>query len=256
MRSLLLVAGLLLGPLLLARVRHFAPAPGGIVVSPTAPKLDMRVVIDAPPDDPASKPLVATLTGQRPQPSNEANAGTVVRIESQVQLASPEALDRIDAALTAHPHIAVYPWQKTAERAEALSMFFALLEAMTLTPKAPPTALVASRADADTAVPPVIYFGGHIVAERPAAGWTKPDRSADPFKLVAALFFFATVAAAATQLAVAPSFAHFGWYAAAVFSLSLCIRQIGKYARLATLVYPISLVCFVFMSFRGLFVRR
>lgn len=247
------MAGLALGPLVLARVRHFAPAPGGIVVSPTAPKLDMRVVIKAEDDDPRAKPLIATLTGQRPQPSDAPDAGAVVTIEPQVQLASPEALDRIASALETHPHIAVYAWQKGTERADALNIFFALLEAMTLTPKDPPTALVARAAGADG--PPVIYFGGHIVAEKPIPAWTRRERASDPVKLVITLAFLAAVAAAVVQLALAPSWVHFGWYAASVFALSLCVRQIGKYTRLATLVYPISLAWFVAMTVRGLFVR-
>lgn len=251
---LALVAGLVLGPLLLARVRHFAPAPGGVVVSPTAPKLDLRVEIAAPDDDPRAKPLVATLTGQRPQPSNAADAAAVITVEPQVQLASPEALDRIVFALEAHPHIAVFPFQKATERADALSMFFALLEAMTLTPKEPPTALVARRQGATGDA--TIFFGGHIVAERPIAGWLKPYRASHPGKLIAALAFFAAVTGAATQLVLQPSWANLGWYVAAVFSISLCVRQVGKYTRLATLVYPVSLAWFVAMTIASVFSRR
>ena len=114
------LAELVLGPLMLARVPTLPPAPGGIVVDPQAPTLDMRVVA-AP----------GTTTSQRPQPNMSDTAALVVTIEPTVTLASPEALDRVAAALDQYPIIAVYPWQKSAKRYEALSTFFVLASAMT-----------------------------------------------------------------------------------------------------------------------------
>ena len=227
-----LIVGLTLGPLLLARFPRLGPAPGGIVVSPTAPKLDMRVVYDA--SDARSKPLVATLTGQRPQPANAEDTDVVVTIEPQVQLATPEALDRIAAALEREAAIAVFPWQKTS-RAQAFSSYVALFDGMTLRH---PTGLVARRAPGS----PRKYLGGHVVAEHPAARRSGPR---EPLAVLGAMVFFAAAALAAIQLVVDPSWANVGWYAAAVFSTSLCIRQVGKYARLATLVYPVALLYFV-----------
>ena len=55
----------------------------------------------------------------------------LVSIEPTVTLASPEALDRIAAALRSDTIVAVYPWQRTAKRYEALSTFFVLASAMT-----------------------------------------------------------------------------------------------------------------------------
>jgi hypothetical protein len=248
--TLLLVVGLLLGPLLLARLPKLPPAPGGIVVSPTAPPLDMRVVIKGDADDPQVKPLVASLTGQRPQPSNHADAGALVTIEPQVQLATPEALDRIAAELERHPHIAVFPWQKATERSDALGTFVALFDAMTISRATPPTGLVARRAGDQS--PPRVYLGGHVVAERPTS---RPNMASSPLPLLGALVFLAAVTIAATQLLLDPSWVHVGWYAAAVFSTSVCIRQIGKYARLATLVYPVTLAYFVAVTLAGAFRR-
>jgi hypothetical protein len=257
----LLLAGLALGPLLLARLPKLGPAPGGIVVSPTAPKLDMRVEITDE-DDPHVKPLIATLTGQRPQPSNAPDARAVVTIEPQVQLATPEALDRIAAELEQHPHIAVYPWHKTADRYEAMSTFFVLFDAMTMAPNAAPTGLVARLEGTDS--PPRVYRGANVVAERRypdglkqlVDGWTRNPAGSHPLLLVGALLFFAAAAGAATRLALSPSWATFGVYAAAVFAISLCIRQVAKFTRLFTLIYPVSLLFFVGVVLRGLFVRR
>ena len=245
------MVGLVLGPLLLARLPTLPPAPGGVVVSPTAPTLDMRVVIDADPDDPEIKPLVASLTGQRPQPSNAVDAATVVAIEPQVQLATPEALDRIAAELEAHPHIAVFPWQKATKRSDALGTFVALFDAMAMSRTAPPTGLVARRVGDQSL--PRIYLGGHVVAERPTS---RSNMASSPLPLLGALVFLAAVTIAATQLILNPSWPHAGWYAAAVFSTSVCIRQVGKYARLATLIYPLTLVYFVVVTLTGAFRRN
>ena len=244
MLTVLLLAGLVLGPLLLVRVRTLPPAPGGIVVSPTTPTLDMAVVVDADPDDAVVKPLVASLTGQRPQPAHvvisrgataPAGVDVIVDIEPTVVLASPEALDRIAAELEKFPAIAVQPWAKTTARAEAVGMFRVLLLAMG---RGTPTGLRARKAAAPGEAYRV-YRGGHIVAQR-ADGW-RHDRP-NVVTTVAALVFFACSAAAAAWLIVDPTWPHFGLYAAYVFSLSLCLRQVGKFARLATAIYPVPLV--------------
>jgi hypothetical protein len=257
----LLLAGLVLGPLLLSRLPKLGPAPGGIVVSPTAPKLDMRVEITDVSDEAVTKPLVATLTGQRPQPSNEVNARAVVQIEPHVQLASPEALDRIAAELEHHPHIAVLPWHKTADRYEAMSTFFVLFDAMTMAPTAPPSGLVARRDGANN--PPRVYRGANIVAERRypdglkqlVHGWTRHRAGSQPLLLIPTLLFFAAAAGAATRFVFAPGWATFGVYAAAVFAVSVSIKQVAKFTRLFTLIYPVTLLFFVGVVIRSVFVR-
>ncbi len=260
---------LVLGPLLVARVKTLPPAPGGIVVSPTAPKLDLRVVFDT--NDPRTKPLVASLTGQRPQPSNAPDAQTVVTIEPQVQLASPEALDRLAAELDSAPAIAVYPWHKTTNRYEAISLFFVLLEAMSsgaftafgLKSRWTPTGLVARRTDA----PLRVYGGGHIVAERRypngarelVDGWTRwlrTPRPSNPVALVLALVFLASVIANFVVLVLDPSWVNFGWYAASVFAISLSVRRVGMFARASTLLYPVPFLCFVAVLLRAPFVKK
>jgi hypothetical protein len=266
---------LVLGPLLLARVKTLPPAPGGIVVSPTAPKLDLRVVIDAPPDDPRTKPLVATLTGQRPQPSNAPDARAVVTIEPDVQLSSPEALDRLAAELEHTPAIAVHPWHKTTNRYEAMSLFFVLLETMStgafsafgLRSRWTPTGLVARR-DADRNDGPLqVYGGGHIVAERryPTGarelvdGWTRwlrTPRASNPIALALTLLFLAVVIANFVVLVVDPSWANLGWYAATVFAVSLSVRRVGMFARASTLLYPVPFICFLAVLLRAPFVKR
>ncbi len=262
--DLIALTELVLGPLMLARVPHLPPAPGGIVVRPDAAELDMLVV----------GPVGAT-TSQRPQPSMKEAAAIVVRIEPTVSLASPEALDRIAAVLDRHPIIAVYPWQKTAKRYEALSMFFVLASAMTtgaftvfgarLKPARVPTGLVAMRAGASG--PGKVFGGGHIVAERRYAngvrelieGWTKRfrnTRAAHPLALLCTIAFFYGAAATAIRLIVDPSWPHFWWYAAYVFAISLCLRQVGKFARLATAIYPATLAFFFVIAARASFGLR
>lgn len=249
MAALVILAGLALGPLLLARVGRLPATPGPVVVSPTAPKLDLAVVVDADPDLPTVKPLLATLTGQRPQPrevtvATGAEAGdastSVVVIEPHVQLPSPDALARIAHALERDPHVAVYPWRKKGSRRESLGTFFVIWDALTMGSTAPPTALVARRAGATG--PPRVLLGGHIVAERvePDA-WASRRRSATPLGVLAAAVFVAAAAAAAVGFVADPNWASFGLYAAAVFAISLCLRQVGSFTRLATLVYPVTL---------------
>lgn len=272
---------LVLGPLLLARVPHLRPSPGGIVVSPTAPALDMTIVIDAEPHDPALAPFVATLTGQRPPPADVviepgavAPTGTamVVTVEPDVTFASPEALDRIAAALDQEPDrpLAVYPWQKTAKRYEALSTFFVLASAMTtgaftvlgpaLKPARLPTALIATKVGASG--PTRVFGGGHIVAERKypngvgglVDGWTQRivnARAAQPLALLVTIVFFYGATATGVRMIANPSWNHFGWYAAYVFSISLCLRQVGKFARLGAAVYPLTLAFFFFIALRA-----
>ncbi len=262
----ILLAGLVLGPLLLARVPHLKPAPGGIVVSPTAPKLDMFV------DGPAGE-----ITAQRPQPNMRADAGVLVTMEPTVSFASPEALDRIAAALDDAPDqpLAVYPWQKSAKRYEALSTFFLLASTMTtgaftvlggaLKPARIPTSLVASKAGATG--PTRVFGGGHIVAERKYAGgareltdgWTQRianASSAQPLALLLTIVFFYGASVAAVRLIADPSWNHFGWYAAYVFSISLCLRQVGKFARLGAPLYPITLAFFFYIALKASLTMR
>jgi hypothetical protein len=244
----------------------------------------MAVVIDADPDDARIKPLIASLTGQRPQPAHvvvgargavaPAGVDMVVEIEPHVVLASPEALDRIAAELSRHPAIAVYPWQKTASRYEALSTFFVLAEAMSsgafsvfgLRPRWAPTGLVARATAAAPGTRVEVLGGGHIVAERRYAegraglvdGWTRWARTpapAHPVATAALLVFLGALIAAPVLLAVEPSWPHFWWYFAAVFTISLCLRQVGKFARLATVVYPLTLLFFLAVSVRAAFRR-
>lgn len=260
------LAGLVLGPLLLARVPQLKPAPGGIVVSPTAPQLDMNFV------GPAGE-----ITGQRPQPSMREGADMLVTMEPTVTFASPEALDRIAAALAEEPDrpIAVYAWQKSAKRYEALSMFFLLASAMTngaftivgraLKPARLPTALTATKTGA--AGPTRVFGGGHIVAERrfPGGvgeltnGWIERlqnARTAHPLGLLFTIVFFYGATATAVRFIADPSWNTFGWYAAYVFSISLCLRQVGKFARLATAIYPVTLLFFFVIAVRASFGLR
>ncbi len=266
----ILLAGLVLGPLLLARVPRLKPSPGGIVVRPDAPQLDMTVI------GPARE-----VTSQRPQPrdvieSGEAT-GTVVRIEPSVTFASPEALDRIAAALDEAPDrpLAVYPWQKTATRYEALSLFFVLASAMTtgaftvfgaaLKPARIPTSITARASGA--AGPTRVFGGGHIVAERKypngvrelVDGWTERivnARAANPVALLFTIVFFYGATATAVRFITDPSWNDFGWYTAYVFSISLCLRQVGKFARLATAVYPVTLAFFFFFALKASLTMR
>ena len=245
---------------MLARVPHLAPAPGGIVVSPTARELDMLVIGPE-----------GVATSQRPQPNMSQNATVVVTIEPNVTLPSPEALDRLASELDEHPSIAVYPWQRTAKRYEALSTFFVLASAMTtgafamvpLRPRRIPTGLRAVKHDA----PWKVFGGGHIVAERTYPGgvrelidgWTRrigDARAAHPLGLLCTIAFFYGAAATTVRLALDPSWAHFGWYAAFVFAISLCLRQVGKFARLATAIYPVTLAFFFVIAARASFKLR
>jgi len=228
--TLLLLLGLLLGPILLARLPRLPAAPGEIVVSPTA-KVDLTVLVDGQPQE---------LPTQRPLPSN--TGGPTVTMAPTVQLATPMALLQVATALEDNPAIAVYPWRKTATRKEALATFFVLYEAMTMARSAPPTAFVARRPDAADDTVPKVYLGGHVVAQRIATGWDKQETREQPLALLLTIAFFVVCALNAVRLAVDPSWATFGMYAATVFAISLCLRQVGKFARLATIVYPITLV--------------
>ena len=275
-----LLAGLALGPLLLARMAHLKPAPGGIVVSPTAPKLDMEVVVDSSPDNPVVKPLVASLTGMRPQPTSivieegatpTGQASMTVVVEPQVVFATPEALDRIAAALVDSPRLAVFPWQKTSSRVEALSTFFVLASTMTngafsllagigTMARRYPSGLQAWRAGSTGAAK--VFGGGHVIAERRfegglrdiVDGWSRRIanmRAADPAALLLTIAFFYAITSCAIRLFIDPSWANFGLYAASVFAISLCIRQVGKFARLATAFYPVTLLFFYVIAIRA-----
>jgi hypothetical protein len=261
---------LVLGPLLLARVPTLRPAPGGIVVSPTARELDMEVV--------APEGTNLGLVQQRPQPAfvtqtDAGNGSIVVEAQQYVQLPSPEALDRIAAAVADDGAVAIYPWHKTAKRYEALSTFFVLASAMTngafsvfgLKTRRRPDSLVARRRDytGDARV----YGGGHIVAERRypggvgelVAGWTQRiqnTRAAHPLALLLTIAYFYGAAVTAVRFISDPTWAHFGWYAAYVFSISICIRQLGKFARLATVLYPVTLAFFFAISLRASLTMR
>jgi hypothetical protein len=240
----LLVAGLVLGPLLLARLPRLPKAPGPVVVSPTA-TVDLTVLVDGKP---------AELPTQRPLPSNR--GGATVVMEPTVQLATPEALLRVATALADHSAIAVYPWRKTASRKEALAMFFVLYEAMTMAPSAPPTGLVARRADAAEDATPRVYLGGSVVAERIAQGWSDRATREQPLALLLTMVFFVACALCAVRLVVDPSWPTLALYVAAVFFISLCLRQVGKFARLATVVYPVSLLFWAAASLASPFRRR
>jgi len=260
---------LVLGPLMLARVPHLRPAPGGIVVRPDAPELDMTVIASP-----------AQITSQRPQPKHvierdESPDGTtsmLVTIAPAVTLASPEALDRIAAELEHHA-VAVYPWQKTVKRYEALSTFFVLASAMTtgaftvlpLRPRRIPVSVRGVKGERIGKLK--VFGGGHIVAERRYAdgvrdlvdGWTRriaDTRAAHPVALLGTIAFFFGAAVTAVRLIVDPSWANFGWYAAYVFAISLCLRQVGKFARLATAIYPVTLAFFLAIAVRASFKLR
>jgi hypothetical protein len=264
------LAELVLGPLMLARVPHLAPAPTGIVVRPDAPELDMTVV-----------GVPEQVTNQRPQPKRVVASGSppewtttkTVWLEPQVTLASPEALDRIDAELDQNWAISVYPWHKTAKRYEALSMFFVLASAMTtgaftalpLRPRRVPHALLAENKNIRGSMR--VFGGGHIVAERPypdgvhdlVNGWTRRigrTRAAHPLALLCTIAFFYGAALTAMRLILDPSWAHFGWYAAYAFAISLCLRQVGKFARLATAIYPVTLAFFLVIALRSSLTMR
>jgi hypothetical protein len=242
--TVLLLAGLVLGPLLLARVPRLPAAPGPVVVSSTA-TVDLTVLVDGKP---------AELPTQRPLPSNR--GGPTVTMEPTVQLATPEALLRIATALEDHPVIAVYPWRKTASRKEALATFFVLYEAMTMAPSAPPTGLVARRADAAADATPAVYLGGHVVAERIADGWSERDTREQPLKLLLTMVFFVACALCAVRFVADPGWRTFALYAAAVFAVSLCLRQVGKFARLATIVYPVTLLYWAAIALISPFRRK
>jgi hypothetical protein len=242
--TILLVAGLLLGPLLLARLPRLPAAPGPVVVSSKA-TVDLTVLVDGKP---------AELPTQRPLPANR--GGATVTMAPTVQLATPEALLRIATALEESPVIAVFPWRKTASRKEALSTFFVLYEAMTMARSAPPTSLVARRPDAADDAVPKVYLGGHVVAERDADGWSRRDTNEQPLALLLTIVFFVSCALCAVRLAADPGWGTFGMYAAAVFAISLCLRQVGKFARLATIIYPVTLVFWAAVSLISPFRRQ
>ncbi len=251
----LLLAGAILGPLLVARVRHLPPAPGGIVVRPDAPKLNMAVVVDADPNDVVVKPLVATLTGQRPQPAVlivEAGAAdptgvdVIVRIQADAVLATPEALDRIAAEVAAHGPIAVYPWVKTTTRMDSRSMFPSLFNAMgsgafgvvRLPSKWTPVSLRAYK-PGDANAKATVYGGGHVVAQGVGA---RANGARNPVAMALTVIYIALAVVAFGLLVTSPGWASFGVYVAYVFSLSMCLRQVGKFARLSAVVYPATLV--------------
>lgn len=265
-----LLAGLLFGPLLLARFPRLKPAPTGIEVRPFAPKLDMEVLIDASPDDPAVKPLIASITGARPQPASvvvEPGAtatgahAMAVQIDPHVVFATPEALDRIAAALETSPRLAVYPWQKTSKRTEALSTFFVLGAMMTIGRPAVryPAELQAWKLGSTGRAK--VFAGGHVVAEKRfdggvkdiADGWSARianTRAADPASLLLTIAFFYSLTSIAVRFAMNPSLVNFGMYAAAVLAISVSIRQVGKFARLATAIYPLTLLFFYAIALR------
>ena len=250
-----LLAGAILGPLLVARVRHLPPAPGGIVVRPDAPKLDMAVVVDASGlDDPVVKPLVATLTGQRPQPTAlavgpgaaaPAGVDKVVEIQRDVVMATPEALDRIAAELDKHDSIAVYPWVKTTKRADALAMWSILTEALgsgvfSLVPLGAawePTSVRAYKAGSSSEKPRI--YGGHVVAQ--AVGTKRSNGKRSVVATVLTQIYLASAMAAFVYLVGSPSWESLGLYALYVLSLSVCLRQIAKLPRASALIYPVVL---------------
>jgi hypothetical protein len=242
--TVLLLAGLVLGPLVLARVPRLPAAPGPVVLSPTA-TVNLTVLVDGKP---------AELPTQRPLPSN--SGGPTVTMEPTVQLATPEALLRIATALEEFPAIAVYPWRKTASRKEALATFFVLYEAMTMAPSAPPTGLVARRPDAAEDAAPHVYLGGHVVAERIAEGWATRDTREQPLKLLLTMLFFVACALCAVRFVAYRTWGGFALYAVAVFAVSLCLRQVGKFARLATIVYPVTLLYWAALSLVSPFRRK
>ncbi|MDP1793217.1 MAG: hypothetical protein Q8K63_03680 [Acidimicrobiales bacterium] len=251
-----LLAGAILGPLLVARVRHLPPAPGGIVVRPDAPKLDMAVVVDASGlDDPIVKPLVATLTGQRPQPAVlvvesgvavPAGVEKVVEIQRDVVMATPEALDRIAAELDQHDSIAVYPWIKTTKRADALAMWSILTEALgsgvfSIVPLGSswePTSVRAYKAGSADKKPRV--YGGHVVAQ--AVGTKRSNGKRSVVATVLTQIYLASALAAFVYMLGSPSWESLGLYALYVLSLSVCLRQIAKLPRASALIYPVVLV--------------
>lgn len=265
-----LLAGLVFGPLLLARFPRLKPAPTGIEVRPFAPKLDMEVLIDASPDDPAVKPLIASITGARPQPASVVvEPGAVatgkhamaVQIDPNVVFATPEALDRIAAALETSPRLAVFPWQKTSSRVEALSTFFVLAAAMTIGRPAVryPAELQAWKLNSTGRAK--VFLGGHVVAEKRVHGgfkeivdgWSQRianTRAADPASLLLTIAFFYAITSVAVRFAMTPSLTNFGMYAAAVLAISVSIRQVGKFARLATAIYPLTLLFFYAIALR------
>ena len=152
----------------------------------------------------------------------------------------------------------MYPWQKTAD---ALRSAQHVLRARVGDDdrrvhrvRSPPEAgaacrpaLVATTAGASGDAR--VFGGGHIVAERKYAdgvrdlvdGWTERivnARAAHPLALLCTIVFFFGAAATAVRFIADPRWAHFGWYAAYVFAISLCLRQVGKFARLATADLP------------------
>lgn len=244
----LLLAGLVLGPLLLARVRHFGPSPRGIEVRPDAPKLNMAVVVDSSPDNPVVKPLIASLNGMRPQPAHiviepgaAAPAGVdyVIEMAPEVVFATPEACDRIAHALDTNPSIAVYPWVKTAKPSDALLLTPTLLDAMSsgafsivpLPSKWRPTAMRAYKAG-HAEDRPAVYGGGHVVAQ-PVG-----PRSAGVPNIVTTIL---AVVYCGLALGAALTFNPL-LYVGYVFSLSICLKQIAKFPRASALVYPFVLV--------------
>lgn len=255
MGFLILLAGLVLGPLLIARVRHFGPSPRGIEVRPDAPKLNMAIVVDSSAENPAVKPLIASLNGMRPQPAHiviepgaTAPAGVdyVVEMAPEVVFANPEACDRIAHALDTHPSIAVYPWVKTAKPTDALRLFPTLMEALgsgafsvvPLPSKWRPTSLRAYT-PAAAGAKPEIYGGGHVVAQP-----LGPRAAGRPnvVSTVLAALYIALALGAVVNLVLNPSWSAFGLYALYVFSLSICLKQIAKFPRASALIYPVVFV--------------
>lgn len=250
-----LLAGLVLGPLLIARVRHFGPSPRGIEVRPNAPKVNLAVVVDASPDDPRVKPLVASLNGARPQPAHiviepgataPAGADYVVELKPEVVFATPEAVDRIAHALDTHPSIAVYPWVKTSKPLDALRLLPTLFEALSAGPfsivgldaKWRPTAMHAYKAG-HAGDRPVVYGGGHVVAQ--PVGPRAAGRRNLLTTVLAALYLVCALGAVG-QLIANPSWPAFAFYALYVFSVSICLKQIAKFPRASALIYPVVLV--------------
>lgn len=255
----ILLAGLVLGPLLLARVRHFGPSPRGIEVRPFAPKLNLAVVVDADPNGAAVKPLVATLNGMRPQPAHiviEPGATApdgvdyVIEMAPDVVFATPEACDRIAHALDTHPSIAVYPWVKTGKPSDALQLLRTLFGALgsgafsvvPLPSTWRPTSMRAYK-PGHRDERPVVYGGGHVVAQPVGAGARATGRG-NPLSTLLAAAYLALAMVAVTRLSLP-------LYVGYVFSISICLKQIAKFPRASALIYPAVLLAGLGYAFQS-----
>ena len=220
--------------------------------------------MDSSPDNPAVKPLIASLNGARPQPSHiviepgaTAPAGVdyVVELAPEVVFATPEACDRIAHALDTDPSITVYPWVKTAKPTDALQLLPTLVEAVgsgafsvvPLPSKWRPTSMHAFKAGHrdDRSV---VYGGGHVVAQP-----VGPRATGMPNLLASVLagVYVALAVGAAAGLIINPSWASFGLYAAYVFSISICLKQIAKFPRASALIYPVVFIAGLGYAFQS-----